>query len=257
MYLAEIRGKLSGKIENSEDILTSNVFSFFKYANRQLFLKRFLANNLRIHVSDEDAENAEFLFWPRYTDRTEPDLVLIVGKYYLLIEAKFQSPIDWEQLLREYENGSFEANNLDKEFYLIALTADYLKPEQFQPVRIKLHFSNFRWINWQQIMHFLLETLEQEGLPSTIWLFCQDLCELLEGKNLHSFRDFNGVLNRIPVLQHFRRIFFAYETAALRGDFIGFQNTLSHLERMAKLPQWVFFEGQPLFAGLSDKKEKN
>ena len=34
MYLAEIHGKLSMENENKEDILTSNVFSFFKYANR-------------------------------------------------------------------------------------------------------------------------------------------------------------------------------------------------------------------------------
>jgi len=257
MYLAEIRGKLSGRIENSEDILTSNVFSFFKYANRQLFLKRFLANNLCIHVSDDDVENAEFLFWPRYTDHTEPDLVIIVGKYYLLIESKFHSPVDREQLLKEDENGSFEANNLDKEFHLIALTADYYyRPEQFQDGDGNLPSSNFRWISWQQIMHFLLETIEQEKLPSITRLFCQDLCELLEGKNLHSFRDFKGVLRSESALDYFQRIFFAYETAALRGDFIGFQNTLSYLERLEKVPQRAFFKGQPLFSGLSDKKEE-
>lgn len=69
MYVAELRGKLSRRLESQEDILTSNVFSFFKYANRQVFLKRFLAE-LGIQVSDEDAENAEFAFWPRYADGT-------------------------------------------------------------------------------------------------------------------------------------------------------------------------------------------
>lgn len=41
MYMAELRGKLSEKAEKQEDILTSNVFSFFKYANRQIFLVKF------------------------------------------------------------------------------------------------------------------------------------------------------------------------------------------------------------------------
>jgi len=39
MYLAEICGKLSSKVEGIEDILTSNVFSFFKYSKRTIFLK--------------------------------------------------------------------------------------------------------------------------------------------------------------------------------------------------------------------------
>ena len=256
MYLAEIRGKLSRRMEGSEDILTSNVFSFFKYADRNLFLRRFL-DTLDIHVSGGDAENAEFLFWPRYTDRTEPDLVIVVGKYYLLIEAKFHSPVDLEQLFREAANGRFEAKNLGKEFHLIALTADYCRrDEQFQDGKGKFPSINFKWINWQQITQFLLETIEQAKLPSISQLFCQDLCQLLEGKNLHSFRDFKGVLSSESAIDYVQRIFFVYETAALRGDFIGFQNTLSYLERLEKVPQRTFFKGHSLFDGLADKEEK-
>jgi len=267
MYLAEIRGKLSRRMEGSEDILTSNVFSFFKYVDRQLFLRRFL-DTLDIHVSGGDAENAEFLFWPKYTDRTEPDLVIIVGKYYLLIEAKLHSKFAMDddnersQLIREIRNGRYEASNLAKEFYLIALTADYYyKAEQFEHIteellKEELPLAKFLWINWQQITHFLLETMEQAKLHSISQLFCQDLCELLEGKNLHSFRDFKGVLSSESAIDYFQRIFFAYETAALRGDFIGFQNTLSYLERLEKVPQRAFFKGHPLFSVLSDSKGK-
>jgi len=42
MYLAELHGKLSQRIERMEDILTSNVFSFFKYSTREIFLKGYL-----------------------------------------------------------------------------------------------------------------------------------------------------------------------------------------------------------------------
>ncbi len=38
MYLAELHGKLLSKLEKREDILTSNVFSFFKYSNRNRYL---------------------------------------------------------------------------------------------------------------------------------------------------------------------------------------------------------------------------
>jgi len=43
MYLAELHGKLSSKIQRMEDLLTSNVFSFFKYSTREIFLKEYLS----------------------------------------------------------------------------------------------------------------------------------------------------------------------------------------------------------------------
>jgi len=257
MYMVELRGKLSQRIEGQEDILTSNVFSFFKYANRQVFLKGFLSKLLGIQVSDEEAENAEFSFWTRYDDRTEPDLVITVGDHYLLVEAKFRSKFNVEneeersQLSREVKGGSLEARNLGKKFYIIALTADFsYKPENFQHVEEQLQLHNFKWINWQGICGFLLETVEQESLPSTTWLFCQDLCRLLDKKNLRSFRDFMGVLGGKPKFAYPAEIFFASETATFRGGFIGFQATLSYLERMNESPHRVFFQCRPLFADL-------
>jgi len=240
MYMAELQGKLSERTEGQEDILTSDVFSFFKYADRQVFLKSFLSKLLGIQVSDVEAENAEFLFWTRYDDGTEPDLVITVGDYYILIEAKFRSKFDGEneegrrQLLREVRSGSLEARNLGKKFYIIALTADFsYKPENFQHIERQLQLHNFKWISWQRICGFLLEIVEQKNLSSTTRLFCQDLCKLLDKKNLRSFRSFRDVLGGKPKFEYPTRIFFAPETAALRGGFIGFQATLTYLNRMA------------------------
>jgi hypothetical protein len=39
MYLAELKGKLPLEARKSEDVLTSNVFSFLKYSERTVFLK--------------------------------------------------------------------------------------------------------------------------------------------------------------------------------------------------------------------------
>ncbi len=116
MYQAELKGKLSGTNEEKEDILTSNVFSFFKYSNRKIFLYQFL-KNLGLQITPEDAINAEFEFWPQYDDHTEPDVVIVVGKYYLLFEAKFLSGFGEEtkdlesQIKRELKQGSLEAAN--------------------------------------------------------------------------------------------------------------------------------------------------
>ena len=90
MYLAELHGKLPSRIERMEDILTSNVFSFFKYSTRHTFLKGYL-EQLGFTISDQEAEYAEFIFWPRFEENTEPDLVIIVGNYYLVFEAKYHS----------------------------------------------------------------------------------------------------------------------------------------------------------------------
>ena len=69
MYLAELHGKLSRENENKEDILTSNVFSFFKYANRKVFLFE-LMKILELNVSQLDLETAQFQFWPTFVDGT-------------------------------------------------------------------------------------------------------------------------------------------------------------------------------------------
>jgi len=71
MYLAELRGKLSSRLERMEDVLTSNVFSFFKYSSRDIFLRNYL-NELGFKVSTKDAEKAEFRFWSVFEVGTDP-----------------------------------------------------------------------------------------------------------------------------------------------------------------------------------------
>ena len=119
MYLAEIHGKIPSSFERLEDLLTSNIFSFFKYTDRQSFLKKYL-ELLDIGITDNEAHEAEFRFWPRFDDDTEPDLVLVVGPHYLLFEAKYFSDFGIEtdnrkaQLIREIEGGMMEAKNEGK-----------------------------------------------------------------------------------------------------------------------------------------------
>lgn len=266
MYMAELRGKLSERSEKREDILTSNVFSFFKYSDRRIFLKGFLnrfLGELGVEVSGRDAEAAEFQFWPKYADRTEPDLVIVARNVYVLIEAKFHSSFEWakeleqSQLRREIEGGYSEARSLGKEFCLIAVTADYIyKPQNFQPIRTEeLASIKFKWINWQQIYNYLVERMENASLPSTTRLFCQDLCDLLDKKNLRPYRDLKSVLPDKPMIEGEGKIFFASETAKSRGDFIGFESTLSYLKELIMVPRKVFYQGEPMFSSLQSDKD--
>ena len=259
MYLAELHGKLSSRVERMEDILTSNVFSFFKYSNRGIFLKKYL-NNLGFNISDREAEEAEFRFWPVFEDGTEPDLVIIVGNYYLLIEAKYFSGFGKktettdDQLKREIKGGQLEAFSYGKEFYLIAITADYyFKKYKFNAILPDFQ-SHFKWTNWQLVSSFLDNILSSNpNIKGPERDFCLDLYNLLDKKHLRSFQNitYNG-----PLLKDYRSIFFDAKTAKLRGDFIGFIDSLSLTKGLRPVDKTVFFSSSKrIFESLS-KLEK-
>jgi len=259
MYLAELHGKLSSRVERMEDILTSNVFSFFKYSSRDIFLKNYL-NKLEFNISDQEAEEAEFRFWPVFEDGTEPDLVIIVGKYYLLIEAKYFSEFsegtkkDEHQLLRELYIGELEAKNYDKEFNLIALTADYYyKKYKFEVIPQKYR-PYFKWTNWQSVSSFLDNVLSSNpNIKGPERDFSLDLYNLLDKKHLRSFQ---SITYSGPLLKNYSSIFFNAKTAMLRGDFIGFIESLSLPKGLKPVGKTVFFSStKRIFKSLS-KLEK-
>ncbi len=232
MFIAELQGKLSTTDERKEDILTSNVFSFFKYANRQIFLKSFL-NHIGIQLENHEYDNAEFIFWPTYQDRTEPDLVILVGRYYLLIEAKLYSgfgkasELSAYQLSREIAEGKLEAQNLEKEFRLIAVTAHYAK-HQFLTENPEFSLRDITWVNWHQIALLLYKILNaDENLDIENESFATDLYNLLIKKNLRKFAGQEILIDLAPLTKNTSTLFFDAITSNFRGDFIGFQQSLT------------------------------
>ncbi|MFJ5714619.1 hypothetical protein [Neobacillus sp. NPDC093127] len=101
MTIAEIHGKLS-PFEHMEDLLTSDVFSTFKYLNVNIGLIPFLKKATGFEDNAppdflEDIVEADYVFWPRttYLNR-EPDVLIILTKkdqstISVLIEAKYHS----------------------------------------------------------------------------------------------------------------------------------------------------------------------
>jgi len=101
---ALLRGKLSLKQENAEDILTSNVFGLLRYVSPQAGLLPFLAcaKSVRgecplgtsVDGRTADAVTAEYDFWPRWPG-CEPDVVLAIQhderKFLVVVEAKYRS----------------------------------------------------------------------------------------------------------------------------------------------------------------------
>ena len=227
MIIAELNGKIPSKLNDKEDILTSNVFSFFKYSDRQLF-KDYLSV-LGIEVSLNESENAEFIFWPSYEDGTEPDLVVICGKYYLLFEAKLYSDFSPKtattesQIEREIKMGKMSAENLNKAFIYIAITAEYYKDRSKYQKYEKRGFL-FVWTNWQFISSFIEKKLEYEDMKQNR-NFASDLYLLLVKKNLRAFQSFEQLNYNYKYNRGF--VFFESKTAKFRGKFIGSSDALS------------------------------
>jgi hypothetical protein len=247
MYQAELRGKLSPGIENKEDILTSNVFSFFKYSSRDIFLKAYL-KTLDLEVSEKEAEEAEFMFWPRYDDDTEPDLVILVAGYYLLIEAKYfsdfgkETPKTKAQLVREIIGGKQEAKNFGKEFLLITITADSCKDEY----KLRDIPADSRdeciWTNWQRVSWIISDILNGTlKLRKEEQDFAIDLYLLLDKKHLRGYRGWDPLQPYKTKAKKSLFIFFDPRTAKFRGDFIGFDNALSVDKKIHRFVKPLFF----------------
>lgn len=247
-YLAEINGKMPAKFEGSEDVLTSNVFSFLKYSTRKVYLKEFLTQLKIDDVSDEELENAEFLFWPKYSDGTEPDVVLLVGKYYLLFEAKYFASFDKgkenirdHQLIREIENGSAEAKLANLIFKLIAITADpCYRAEKFSDLP-PTHYNKFQWTNWQmvaKILRSLLENAERKTSKSER-LFADDLLSLLTKKELRGFQTFERLAYDYPCPSI---VFLDIKGMACNQSFAGFSTVLSAVNSIDCLENELFYK---------------
>ena len=248
MYLAEIRGKLPSNLSEAEDILTSNVFSFLKYATRTVFLKAFLGC-LGIEADDAALRGAHFEFWPTYDDGTEPDVTIEVGPYYLLCEAKLTAdfepatPKRRSQVRREIEGGLSRARTLGKEFFYIAITGNAIEPPRFSS-EVPSHLCRYsKWMNWQAISAIVQESIEQEEGDRRDLLMAADLCTLLDRKRLRGFISFSRLdassLTRVP-----QRLFFAAEEAVYRGSFIGFQEALSVVPSLGAVSQRLFYRKQ-------------
>jgi hypothetical protein len=258
LYIAELKGKAHPSAVGSEDMLTSNVFSFFKYIRRDIFLRRFL-KILNIYATDLELEKAEFRFWPRYDDNTEPDLVLIVGTHYLLIEAKYRSDFAKEtdkiepQLIRESVAGRKEAEEMGLQFTLLGLTADYYYPaNKFKEIP-KDHMDHVQWMNWQRICSLIFE-IKQDDLPLTNVerLFTEDFYQLLVNKRLRPYKG-TSPLEHLETLQKLEgELFFSSKASHYSGIFIGFGNALSSHKGIDMVPSPIFFNKQPMWQSLSD-----
>lgn len=212
MYPVELRGKLASSLLDDEDLLTGQVFSLFYYGDRQRFLSPWL-RSCGLAVTDTDAAQAQFEFWPQFADGTEPDLMIDVGAYLLVIEAKLRSDFgldrqndEHNQLRREIHYGRKEAEARHRTFFLLTVTAEpYPRSPRYDDIPAA---ERGNWIHrsWQSIADWL-EQLPQPRQTA----MSRDLLALLWRRNLRSFRGF-GALQSAPVPTPTEPIFYVRPT---------------------------------------------
>jgi hypothetical protein len=259
MYQAELKGKLPPSASDREDLLTSNVFSFLKYADRTAYLGEFLHRLAKLDIPAAEFPAVSFDFWPCLDDGTQPDVVIESKTHYLLVEAKYHSGVGEEegnpagQLVRECDAGATEAENRGKIFHLLLITDDPTPPDRLFSHIPSHHRERATWTNWQSVARLLLDQLETAATAAPNYLFARDLYDLLDHKHLRGFITF-ARLAEIPVAPVTQQVFFTAATASFRGDFIGIAPALSVLPSVPTPPATLFFTANspfdlPMIAG--------
>jgi len=217
-----------------EDILTSDVFGLMSYLPYEILFKPFLEQvKIANPLSDFLVPGHEPLamhFWksfiwpenlPRLNrDSIEPDVVIEWPNTLLVIEAKFISATDPEELLREYLVGHFEAAR-DKKMFLLLIDKNLSQPSvnhhskpnkvsvsEYIQNRIKelgvsksfspeAAMSSILWTNWQSF-YTQVEILKAEvsagangSFGKTTRKILDDFLMILDRKGLVPFRSFD------------------------------------------------------------------
>lgn len=222
---------LDDSLLRSEDLLTSDFFgTMLCYLPAVLLLKPFLEDVARKNphaqafaslVGSLPSDPIDVEFWPHFPlsmkvpgwtqEDIEPDMLIrLPDGGYLLIEAKFRSAVDPEQLAREFIVG--QAKFGLERFFLLLITAD-LVPPRIGPVREKVQdyiagrvasITGLRadeiaervvWTNWQAgagLAQSLPDRINALDLPATAQApflrIAEDLLEVLKLRELGPFQ---------------------------------------------------------------------
>ena len=180
MLQALLRGKLSRREEDLEDLLTSNVFGVIKYLDVDRGILPVLASAEDISgnspLSDlHSVNNIKYEFWPLLRQPKcypcEPDVLIEIvhediKKKLILIEAKYLSgksseatPDDkpTDQLAREWDNLQSLSAEIGADPYLVFVTAHVAMPRE-EVEESAREYSMKRgatariiWLSWRKI----------------------------------------------------------------------------------------------------------
>lgn len=271
MFIADFKGKLSLSELNSEDFLTSSVFSVFRYLNEH-WLEQYLqhAVNLEGGRLSLRLSSPVLDFWPWFSNkqsRAEPDLVIYSEETAVIIEAKnyagksgegtlleeeIEKEIIIDQLWREYYVG---LNNIlgtrYRDFYLLYLTRHPQIPADEIESTLQLFAKHeapkarrrIFWLNWQKAVPILERIIAVYPENSFQVKISKDLLLFLERRNLGVFSGFKFLENYdvFPALSgvmFYKKIFIPY------WDYLGSYSEIQCSETIfykeCNLSYWEF-----------------
>lgn len=216
MLAAQLRGKLTRKEEDLEDLLTSNVFGSIKYTPNEKGLIPLLSaaedeNGLNPLIRLPNISDVTYEFWPYLNDRKgnarEPDVLIHIThetkqRTIILVEAKYQSGKSSEadegsrindQLASEWD--ILITKETDAKPYLLYITADFSYPNkdiedaQYEFAKKRNGKLDIVWISWRK-----LPTVLNDNEP-----MLKDLIEVLRKQGLTFFEGIEiPSIDRIP-----------------------------------------------------------
>jgi hypothetical protein len=226
MLFAQLRHKVPLQFEGMEDVLTSSIFALLRY------LPPSAACELLSRWADVPipSDPPDVIFWPRYDTpagfgiflgaaedeardrgRTEPDVVIRNDEWLVLVEVKYRSHLDpaFDQLGREFAIGYRLAEEEERRFRLLAVTADVLPP---RPGGVELAAGTqralgqvrergggvteemigavpdaLRWIGWQRVYGTLSRAAARGEVADHGRRLLEDACKLLALRGLRPY----------------------------------------------------------------------
>ena len=199
---AELRGKLSSSSESPqdrlEDTLTDAAFSALKYLPRvalRAWLESVLPPSMSHHAAA--ASTAEFEIWPTLPGGTEPDLTLIVGNLFVVVEAKYRSPfsprtprhqleIEWDRVAEVARQRGLDGP------VVVAVTAQPVAGSEVDLVSKQIGLISVahglsgeeavRWSSWQRIA-LVIESM-RGSLEGGVLELAEDVLKLMEKREV-------------------------------------------------------------------------
>lgn len=218
--IAELYGKISKDYSNLserlEDNLTGNIFGTLRYLNRQnlglanliksiSILDDRLKNELLKSVENE--KSPKYVFWKKYKDFGEIDL-LIEGEFFMVgIEVKYLSGLSSDDDIRNDDSEIINISdnqlsrysrmmnelNKHKRKYLIFLAPRSIADIAYSNILSRNIIDNeitFCYATWENFLN-QLETIEELSLFSHEKIIIEDVIQYLKYKGFDSFRGFN------------------------------------------------------------------
>lgn len=239
IIIADLKNKLSMSELNSEDYLTSCVFSYFNYIEDN-WIEKFL--NLFVNSNGENLnitiKESEFEFWQFYKNDSvygggaEPDVIIYSGEIAFIIEVKNHSQksgkgiVDGnlhDQLAREFFIGREKMLKKKgiKKFFILYLTRHITFPKSDIEETISsiievdnselLCENKLYWLSWKEIFPLLKEIKNINKSPLH-YKMTSELLKFLKRRNLDSFSGFEFInkYNK-KSLGYFQSIFYSQD----------------------------------------------